>query len=320
MIPPDPPRPAALTAGEVKAFAAAVGFLACGITTLDPLPHADALDRWLKQGLGGNMRYLHRQAKKRKNPQLADLQASRAVVVLDNYYYPELPESGPPAVRVARYARGEDYHRETLRRLERVAALLTAHGAVTARPYVDTGPVAERELAQRAGLGWIGKNTMLIRPGTGSWFFLGVILTDLPLEADRPFDTDHCGNCTRCLDACPTEAFLAPRVLDARRCISYVTIEQKGPIAPDIAEQLGGWAFGCDICNEVCPWNERFATPSENPAFQPRSAPDGSDPAVFDALSEAEFAARYGDTPLARPGLDRMRRNWRAAWRTVTGG
>ncbi|MDX2120683.1 MAG: tRNA epoxyqueuosine(34) reductase QueG [Gemmatimonadota bacterium] len=302
-----------------------LGFLACGITTLDPLPHAEALDRWLKEGLGGNMRYLHRQAKKRKNPQMADRDAHRAVVILDNYYYQDLDGDGPvtgqhgdsEAPRIARYARGEDYHRVTLRRLDALAGFLRQNGARAARPYVDTGPVAERELAQRAGLGWIGKNTMLLRPGVGSWFFIGAILTDLLLEPDQPFVTDHCGSCTRCLDACPTAAFVEPRVLDARRCISYVTIEQKGGIPEEMASAMHGWAFGCDICNEVCPWNERFATPATVPEFAPRGAVDRTDPAFFDAMDEAEFARRFGDTPLARPGLERMRRNWRAAWKSL---
>jgi epoxyqueuosine reductase len=309
-----------LPAAGVKAEAERLGFLACGITTLEPLPHAAELDRWLRVGHAGTMRYLHRQARKRKNPALADRGARRAVVVLDNYYYSQrtIEQQDPPtSPRIARYARGEDYHRATLRRLEVLADYLQRHGAAVARPYVDTGPIAERELAQRAGLGWIGKNTMLIRPGTGSWFFIGEVLTDLPLSVDQPFETDHCGSCTRCLDACPTDAFVEPRVLDATRCISYLTIEQKGPIPPAIEADLGGWAFGCDICNEVCPWNERFAHPTAHLEFRPRSDLDGQGPAYFDELDEAEFATRFGDTPMARSGLDRMRRNWEAAWRSL---
>ncbi len=304
----------ALSADLVKAEALRLGFLACGITNLDPVPHASALDRWLTEGYGGNMRYIHRQAKKRKDPRLADADAARAIMVLDNYYYSQIPVAGP---RVARYARGEDYHRATLTRLEKLAAFLRQNGATVSRPYVDTGPIPERELAQRAGLGWIGKNTMLLRPGVGSWFFIGSVLTDLELDMDQPFETDHCGSCTRCLEACPTGAFVEPRVLDATRCISYLTIEQKGPIDPALAERLEGWAFGCDICNEVCPWNERFAEQSTVPEFRPREGLSGAGPDLFERMDESEFYRRFGDTPLARPGLDRMRRNWRAAWESL---
>lgn len=304
-----------LHTSSVKLEAARLGFIACGVTTLDPLPHASALDRWLRTGLGGNMRYVHRQARKRKNPQLADQSAKRAVIVLDNYYTEESSTTSGP--KIARYAKGADYHRVTLTRLEELGSYLRQHGATTARPYVDTGPIAERELAQRAGLGWIGKNTMLIRPGVGSWFFIGEVLTDLPLEVDQPFETDHCGSCTRCLDACPTDAFVEPRVLDATQCISYLTIEQKGEIPAELSQRLGGWAFGCDICNEVCPWNERFAVPTTIPELQPRGAPAGAPPEFFDEMDEAGFELRFGETPLARSGLLRMRRNWKAAWASL---
>jgi epoxyqueuosine reductase len=257
------------------------------------------------------MRYIHRQAKKRKNPQLADSEATRAIVVLDNYYYDSAPSPGP---KIARYARGEDYHRVTLARLKRLADFLRENGAGSARSYTDTGPIPERELAQRAGLGWIGKNTMLLRPGVGSWFFIGTVLTDVELEVDPAFDTDHCGSCTRCLDACPTKAFVNPRVLDATRCISYLTIEQKGPIAPEFGAHLEGWAFGCDLCNEACPWNERFAEDSSIPEFRPREGTAGANRELFEAMDVAEFDGRFGDTALRRTGLERMRRNWRAAW------
>lgn len=308
----------ALTPQMVKAEAERLGFVACGITTLDPTPHVAEFDRWLKAGYGGNMRYLNRQAKKRRDPRLADLDARRAVVVLDNYYH--APNAGPEAKtpRIARYARGTDYHRVTLERLEQLAAFLREHGAQAARPYVDTGPIPERELAQRAGLGWIGKNTMLIRPGLGSWFFIGSVLTDLPLEPDTPIETDHCGSCTRCLEACPTSAFQESRVLDARLCISYLTIEQKGPIPEEMVPKLEGWAFGCDICNEVCPWNQRFAEQSNVDAFQPRELPGRDQPELFEQMDAEEFERRFGETALMRPGLDRMRRNWKAAWESLT--
>jgi epoxyqueuosine reductase len=302
-----------LTALEVKAEAARLGFLACGITDLAPTPHATELDAWLTQGYGGTMRYLHRQAKKRKDPERIDSRAERVVVVLDNYFSPDQPPDLEPP-RVAKYARGEDYHQAMLRRLDQLAAFLRQNGASVARSYTDTGPVPERELAQRAGLGWIGKNTMLIQPDTGSFSFIGSVFTDLPLPIDQPFELDRCGSCTRCLEACPTDAFIEPRVLDATRCIAYVTIEHRGPIPESVLPKLDGWAFGCDVCNDVCPWNVRFARETTTAAFSPRASLHGVEPDFFDRMDEAEFAARFGGTPLARPGLAGMRRNLHAAF------
>ena len=243
---------------DIKAQAAEIGFIACGITDLSPMARGATLDRWLAKGYAGTMRYLHRQARKRKDPSKIAAEARSVVVVLDNYYS-EAADTGAP--RVARYARGQDYHLATVDRLEQLAAYLRLRGAAYTRTFADAGPVPERELAQRAGLGWIGKNTMLIRPGAGAWFFIGSVLTDLVLPLDAPFETDHCGNCTRCLDACPTAAFVEPGLLDATRCISYLTIEQPGPVPAELVPKLEGWGFGCDICNEVCPWNQRFALP-----------------------------------------------------------
>lgn len=307
-----------LTAAQVKTKAAELGFVACGITDLGPSARAAALDHWLARGYGGNMRYLHRQAKKRKDLRLIDRVATRAIVILDNYYYTEKAENARSPM-IARYARSTDYHSVTLNRINVLADMLRTAGAKTARPYVDTGPVPERELAERAGLGWIGKNTMLLRPGVGSWFVIGSIFTDLSLEIDPPFSTDHCGSCTKCLDACPTSAFVEPYVLDATKCISYLTIEHKHEVPAELAGQFGGWAFGCDICNEVCPWNLRFAVDSAVPEFRPRGELRGADDGYFDRMTEEEFQARFGDTPLARPGLERMRRNWRLAWASLRG-
>jgi epoxyqueuosine reductase len=299
-------------AEELKAYARELGFLACGITDPSPPPNADRLDAWLAKGYAGTMRYLHRQARRRKNPRLNVPESLAVVVLLENYYSPDTEADLVPP-RVAKYARGEDYHRVTLARLGRVADWLCGRGATVAHPYVDDGPVPERELAQRAGLGWIGKNTMLIRPGVGSFFFIGTIFTDLPLPADVPFTTDHCGSCTRCLEACPTEAFVEPHVLDATRCISYLTIEQRGPIPEALAERMQGFAFGCDICNDVCPWNQRFAEPTAVQEFRPRVTLAGANEAYFDGMDEAEFQRRFADTPFTRPGLAGMRRNVRAA-------
>lgn len=306
-----PPSPASISVDELKAYALSLGFIACGVADLSPTPHADVVDSWLASGYGGVMRYLNRQAKKRKHPRLIDSRGRSAVVVLDNYYYEDDAQS--QRFKIARYARGQDYHIATMRRLELLADWLLERGATWARPFADAGPVPERELAQRAGLGWIGKNTMLLRPGVGSWFVIGSVINDLEIPSDPAFDTDHCGSCTRCLDACPTGAFVAPRLLDATRCLSYQSIEHRGPIPPDIAEHMDGWIFGCDICNEVCPWNQRFASPSTVAEFRPRHAVDLNDPDCFNNLSPESFDALFADTALARPGLERMRRNTRAA-------
>ena len=299
-------------ADTLKVRAAELGFLACGITDPSPPPHADKLDAWLAKGYAGTMRYLHRQARRRKDPRLTVPESLAVIVLLENYYCPDDPADLEPP-RVAKYARGQDYHQVTLARLDRLVEWLHAHGAAVARPYVDAGPVPERELAQRAGLGWIGKNTMLIRPGVGSFFFIGTIFTDLPLEADPPFTTDHCGSCTRCLDACPTGALVEPHLLDATRCISYLTIEQRGPIPEALVQRLDGFAFGCDICNDVCPWNERFAQRTSLPELRPQHPLAGVDERHFDTMDDAEFERRYGATPFERPGLSGMRRNVRAA-------
>ncbi|HET9465541.1 MAG TPA: tRNA epoxyqueuosine(34) reductase QueG [Gemmatimonadales bacterium] len=308
---------------SIKTRARELGFLACGITHPGPSAYADRLDEWLARGYAGTMRYLHRQAARRKEPQRIVPEARAVVVVLDNYYSrdPECFAEGegdtPTAPRIARYARGEDYHKVTGGRLDQLAEFLRSNGAALSRTYTDAGPVPERELAQRAGLGWIGKNTMLVRPDAGSFFFIGSVFTDLPLAADDPFDLDRCGSCTRCRDACPTGACVAPRVLDATRCISYLTIEQKGPIPDELADRFQGYAFGCDICNDVCPWNQRFAVPTNVPEFQPRTSLDGDEPELFEEMTEDEFVARFGKTPLERPGLAGMRRNVRAALHSI---
>jgi len=303
------------TAESVRRAARELGFLACGVAHLAPSRRGDALDRWLAAGYGGDMRYLHRQAGRRKAPDTIVRGARTAVVLLENYLPPEPPRENREAIKVAGYARGRDYHLAMAERLERMCDWLRERGAAIARPFVDAGPVPERELAERAGLGWIGKNTMLIRPGAGSFFFIGSIFTDLALEPDAPFELDRCGSCSRCLEACPTDAFVEPRVLDATRCISYLTIERKGPIPEEFAGRLEGWGFGCDICNAVCPWNQRFAAPTPHAEYHERPLPDRSDPGYFERMTPEEFDRLFADTPFERPGLEGMRRNWRAAGR-----
>jgi len=305
---------------DLVAYARSLGFIACGVASLEPSRYGDALDAWLKAGYGGTMRYLHRRAAARKSPASIVPGAKVAVVVLENYLPRTGREDGKAGgreIRVAKYARGEDYHRVMMRRLGLLAAWLRAHGAAVAHPWADIGPVPERELAQRAGLGWIGKNTMLIRPESGSFCLIGSVFTDLPLVPSRADDYDRCGTCTRCLDACPTGALLEPRVLDATQCISYLTIESRLPVPESLSARLEGWGFGCDICNDVCPWNRRFAEPTAVPEYQDRGAIDTGNPAFFEEMNDEEFAERFGDTPLERPGLPGMRRNWAAAARSL---
>jgi epoxyqueuosine reductase len=309
-------------APDLAAYATSLGFVACGIASLEPSRRGEALDAWLGAGYGGTMRYLHRQAAKRKRPGEIVPGAVAAVVVLENY----LPagsrgagEPGSQGVRIAKYALGEDYHRALTRRLGLIANWLREHGATIAHVWADAGPVPERELAERAGLGWIGKNTMLIRPESGSFCLIGTVFTDLALAPAAAAGYDRCGSCTRCLEACPTGALVAPRMLDATRCTSYLTIESRRPIPEELVEKLEGWAFGCDICNDVCPWNVRFAAPASEPAYQDRGAIAAEDPGFFDRMTPEEFSGRFGDTPLERPGLAAMRRNWTAAFRSRTG-
>jgi epoxyqueuosine reductase len=298
----------------VKQRAAALGFTTTGIADLAPVPHAAELRRWLERGLAGTMRYMHRQAERRLEPARILAGATRAVVVTRDHYRPDPPRRAGTG-RIARYARGRDYHESLRAPLEQLAAYLRSLGGpdTVARWYVDHGPVPERELAQRAGLGWIGKNTMLIDPRRGSYLFLAAVLTNLDLAVDPPFEADRCGSCRRCLDACPTGAFPAERVLDARRCISYLTIEHRGDIDPALRPAMGDWIFGCDVCQEVCPWNEKFAAETDDEVL-------GYDPSLAQAdleelvqLPQEEVDRRYGWTALERAGASGLRRNARIA-------
>ena len=221
-----------------------------------------------------------------------------------------------PSGPVARYARGDDYHDvmfERLTLLHRWIEQRVGHAGVAERPYVDTGPLLERDLARRAGLGWFGKNTMLINPKAGSFFFLGALLLDLALSADAPFATDHCGTCRRCLDACPTNALVEPGVLDSTKCISYLTIELKGEIPEVMREQIGELIYGCDICQEVCPWNEKFSQPLREDAFRSRPALTGKDARTLArdilAMSDEDFRMAFKGSPMKRAKLRGLKRN-----------
>jgi epoxyqueuosine reductase len=311
-MPAPPELPVEPAAQRLKERALRLGFDAAGVCDLRPIDRS-ALDDWLERGCAGSMQYIRRQAPRRREPERIAAGARRALVVLKSYFQAD-DSPGEPQARVARYAWGEDYHRVVGDLLAKLTAEVVACGgsAKATRWYVDAGPVPERELAQRAGLGWMAKNTMLIHPRLGSFTFIGVVLTDLELDVDPPFETDHCGSCRLCLDACPTAAFPTERVLDARRCISYLTIELRGPFDREQSAMLGDWLFGCDVCQDVCPWNEKFSVKTSEPRFAARPEVVRPDLDELTTLDEATFHARYAETALERTGAAGLARNARA--------
>jgi epoxyqueuosine reductase len=294
---------------RIKEHARQLGFDPVGITPLGPVESFAAFRDWLDKGYAGEMAYLDRGAEKRQDTSRPVPGARTAIVVALDY------GGRQPAGSIARYARGDDYHDIMLDRLRTLHTWLEhdCGHSVSGKAYVDTGPILERDLARRAGLGWIGKNTMLINPERGSFFFLGALLVDLELTADAPFEADRCGTCTRCLDACPTEAFVAPRVMDARRCISYLTIEHRSEIAPELQPLVGELVYGCDICQDVCPWNVRFSRELTDPALAPRPENVDPDPAELATLSEADFRNRFKGSPIKRTKQTGLVRNARIA-------
>ena len=280
---------------RLKAQALGLGFDLAGITTLGAAPTAPAFTDWLARDFHGGMDYLRRGAELRADTTRPEPGMVSAVVVALDY------GGRSPAGPIARYARGDDYHRVMWDRLEALLDWVRAErgDAVRGRAYVDTGPILERDLAQRAGLGWFGKNTMLINPTRGSFFFIGSLFLNLPLTPDAPFASTHCGTCTRCLEACPTQAFVAPGVMDARRCISYLTIEHRGPIPVEHQAAIGDHLYGCDVCQDVCPWNVKFAAPP------PGSGPLAPRPA-FATADAAGLAEEFrSDDPTRYPALVR---------------
>lgn len=284
----------------IKDKARQLGFILAGVTSPDPPAHYNVFETWLERGHHGAMDYL---ASERNRIRRADprqiLPECQSILVLALPYSPhsefKIQNSEP---RIAAYALGGDYHEVIAPRLRQIVQFVEEQAGhpVPNRYYTDTGPILERELAQRAGLGWVGRNSMLINPRAGSTFLLAEILLGIELEPDDPFPTDHCGTCTRCLDACPTHCILPDRTLDARRCISYLTIENKGEIPEDLREPVGGWAFGCDICQQVCPWN-RFSPPAD-PALEPSiPLPIPTDDLL---LLSSEFNQRFKRSPVKR--------------------
>ena len=287
-----------------------------------PATAADGFDHlrdWLNRGFAGDMEYMHRHGNARQHPS-SILPDVRTVIMVGMNYFPGpvgqisnlmRTEEPPPrfAGRVARYARGKDYHNVVRERLyELLKWIQDLLPSCRGRPVVDTAPLLERDFARRAGLGWFGKNTMLLNKRLGSYFFLGALLLDAQLQPDPPQTNGHCGTCTACLDACPTGAFPEPGKLDARRCISYLTIELRAPIPEELREGVGDWLFGCDVCQEVCPWNRK--TPSARPTAWPaRHDLAALDAAELLSLSAEDFRSRFQETALARPKRRGLLRN-----------
>lgn len=298
-------RPAAPRAAQLKAQAYGLGFDLAGVATLGAPDSAREFDTWIANGYAGEMHYLERGADLRRDSRRPEPGMRSAVVVAMNYGGTQPP--GP----IARYARGDDYHAVMHEKLDELGRWFVAAtgGTARARSYVDTGPVLERDLARRAGLGWFGKNTNLINPTLGSFFFIGALFTDAELEPDAPFAADRCGTCTRCLDACPTQAFTAPRTLDATRCIAYLTIELKGEIPEEFRADIGELVYGCDICQDVCPWNVRFSRDVTEPALKPHPDRVNPDAAELLALTDAEWRARFGKSAMTRAKRRGLARN-----------
>lgn len=294
----------------VKAAALHVGFDLVGIAPAIAPPGFAKLQEWLRAGFAGEMQYLPRREAAYEHPRNVSPSVRSVIMLAINYRTEEPQPTGNNQGRVARYAWGNaDYHdllREKLRHLSDQVHNLQP--GCTTRGVVDTAPLLERDFARLAGLGWFGKNTMQINKRAGSWLLLSALLTDLDLEADAPHATSHCGTCTRCLDVCPTGAFVAPYVLDARKCISYLTIELKGQIPTEHRQGIGEWLFGCDLCQDVCPWNTK-APQSAEPAFQPQPDLNPADCIAILQMSRDQFQWRFANTPLERPGFDGMRRN-----------
>lgn len=305
----------------LKNEATALGFNRAGVIPTGPARRLDAYMRWIGEGLHGEMGYMARpdRVARRQDPGVILPGVRSAVVVGLDYATAELPPHvahDPSRGRISNYAWGVDYHDVMTPRLEALTAWLrerTAQSEVSSRVYVDTGAILERDHGETAGLGFTGKNTLLIDPRRGSWFFLGVLLTTAALDYDPPPDErppmPDCGSCTRCLTACPTAAFPQPYVLDARRCISYLSIELKGWIPSELRPLMGNWVYGCDVCQAVCPFN-RFAQPTAEPRFYPVDW-DAAAPPLLDllALDEAAFAARFDGSPIKRIKRGRLVRN-----------
>jgi epoxyqueuosine reductase len=289
----------------IKSQAYALGFDLVGITTLGEVETHAKFANWVGAGYAGEMHYLERGLEKRRDTRSPFSDVKSAIVVgLD---YGGRAPSGP----VARYARSDDYHDVMIDKLNALHRWIesTEQEPVKGKPYVDTGPILERDLARKAGLGWFGKNTMLVNQKAGSFFFLGALLLDIELTPDAPFESDRCGTCTRCIDACPTGALESERVLNATKCISYLTIELRGSIPENLRAPMGELVYGCDICQDVCPWNVSFARESNKAALNPREDLSSPDLRQLLLLDDEGFRSHFRKSPIKRTKRRGLARN-----------
>lgn len=293
----------------IRQEAARLGFESCGIAVAQQLDDdARKLESWLSKGFQGKMQYMENHFDLRVDPRKLVPGAKSVVTLLMNYFPAEKQQ--PDAPKIAKYSWGIDYHyviREKLNEL--LAFIRTNIGEVDGRGFVDSAPVLERSWAVRTGLGWVGKNGNLLTKKNGSFFFIATLITDLELRPDAPFTTDHCGSCTRCLDACPTGAIVSPSLVDGSKCISYLTIELKDALIPDeFHAKMDGWMFGCDVCQDVCPWN-RFAKPNHEPAFTPVPEILNLSTSQWQEMTEESFRRIFKNSPLKRSKWQGIQRN-----------
>jgi epoxyqueuosine reductase len=304
------PDAATLTA-VLRQAAREQGIDKVGVARADATGEAERLAEWLGRGFHADMAWMERWREKRGDPRKLVRGARSVVCAALNYYRPAPEPFDPGRGRVARYAWGEDYHRVLKDKLRAVLRrLCEVDPRLRGRPFVDTAPVQEKLWAERAGVGWRGKHSNVITKELGSWVVLGELVVDRELVYDRPH-ADHCGTCTRCLDACPTGAIVEPYVVDAGRCLSYLTIEHRGEVPAERAAAFQEWVFGCDVCQEVCPWNAAHATPSREPRLAPRAAQTALDLREAAALGDDAFHARFADAAIERARPEGLRRNAR---------
>ncbi|MBK9046949.1 MAG: tRNA epoxyqueuosine(34) reductase QueG [Bacteroidetes bacterium] len=292
----------------IKSEAKRLGFSHTGISSACFLEQeAPRLEKWLKNNMHGNMSYMERNFDKRLDPRLL-VDGAKSVVSFVLNYFPEAKQIDPEAPKISRYAYGKDYHQVIKEKLFQLLNFIRENiGEVNGRAFVDSAPVLDKAWAQKSGLGWIGKNSNLINPKNGSYFFIAELILDIELEPDLPI-TDYCGTCTKCIDACPTQAIIKPYVVDGSKCISYFTIELKDAFPESLKNTFDDWVFGCDVCQEVCPWN-RFSKPTQEPAFHPREGLLEMSKSDWYEITKDVFNKVFKDSAVQRTGFEGLKRN-----------